>query len=200
MRELGYCIGDLILRQRLYIIDEFYSDPYAVRNIALQSNFALAGNYPGRRTAPIVDSWVPDTLERILGQPITQWPVERDNGAFQLTFLGHHTAVHADPGWVGLIYLTPDPPPMSGTVFYKHLATNSVDAPTDTSLRVACEADGSDPSKWQVINVVGNMFNRLVLFEGCQWHSAGEFFGDGPETGRLFQTFFFWLKDSADWL
>ena len=39
--------------------------------------------------------------------------------------------------------------------------------------------------------MVGNMFNRLVLYRANQWHQSLEYFGNGIEDGRLFMTFFF---------
>ena len=35
------------------------------------------------------------------------------------------------------------------------------------------------------------MFNRLVIWDAHLIHSATDYFGHSPETGRLFQMFFF---------
>jgi hypothetical protein len=187
------------MRPRLFIVENFYSDPHAVRKVALRSDFAVEGNYPGLRTRPALELWIREAIQEVVGEPITNWPLERDNGSFQYALCGHRTAVHADPGWVGLIYLTPNPAPRSGTLFYRHISTNLMNAPADSELRISCERDGCDPSKWEKLDTIGNVFNRLVLFEGRRWHSADEFFGESLETSRLFQTFFFWTSSSFDW-
>ena len=38
---------------------------------------------------------------------------------------------------------------------------------------------------------IGNVFNRLVIFDGGLIHSGNDYFGHSRETGRLFQIFFF---------
>jgi hypothetical protein len=39
--------------------------------------------------------------------------------------------------------------------------------------------------------MVGNVYNRLVLYRGDLFHSSLDYFGEGLNDGRLFQTFFF---------
>ena len=48
-----------------------------------------------------------------------------------------------------------------------------------------------DYTKWELHDVIGNKFNRLVLYRGDYFHASLDYFGDSPENGRLFQTFFF---------
>jgi hypothetical protein len=83
-------------------------------------------------------------------------------------------------GWTGLVYLNPD-------------------APRDTGLRTWKNRFGkdfewmTDKSRWQLIDEYANVYNRLILCRGWMPHSGGAGFSDSlrPETGRLFQTFFF---------
>ena len=39
--------------------------------------------------------------------------------------------------------------------------------------------------------MVGNVYNRLVLYRGDMFHRSLEYFGNDKNDGRLFQTFFF---------
>ena len=48
----------------------------------------------------------------------------------------------------------------------------------------------SDVSKWDKVAEVGNIYNRIVLFRADQWHTSLDYFGSGPEDGRLTQVFF----------
>jgi hypothetical protein len=48
-----------------------------------------------------------------------------------------------------------------------------------------------DPSQFDVVDIVGNVYNRLVLFNAKFIHSASSYFGNSIENGRLFQLFFF---------
>ena len=51
--------------------------------------------------------------------------------------------------------------------------------------------DSRNYEKWELMDSVGNKFNRCILFKGKRSHQSGEYFGDDKETGRLFQTYFF---------
>ena len=48
-----------------------------------------------------------------------------------------------------------------------------------------------DLTKWQQVDKVGNIFNRLILFDSKRFHMSMDYFGDSKENGRLFQVFFF---------
>ena len=88
--------------------------------------------------------------------------------------------------------MTPDAPLSSGTAFYRF------------NDGATCEAEGKilnnkdevdrwsqDFTKWELVDTVGNVFNRLVLFNAHRYHMSMDYFGDTKENGRLFQTFFF---------
>ena len=49
----------------------------------------------------------------------------------------------------------------------------------------------TDFTKWELIDQVGNVFNRLVLFNAHHFHTSMDYFGSNPGDGRLFQVFFF---------
>ena len=51
--------------------------------------------------------------------------------------------------------------------------------------------DGQDYTKWELVDTIGNIYNRLVLYPGDLFHASLDYFGKDLETGRLFQTFFF---------
>ena len=48
-----------------------------------------------------------------------------------------------------------------------------------------------DETKWEVVDQIGNIYNRLVLWHGKAVHSASVYFGKDIEDSRLFQVFFF---------
>ena len=55
------------------------------------------------------------------------------------------------------------------------------------------EIDNSsqDLTKWEQVDKVGNIFNRLILFNAKRFHMSLDYFGNSKENGRLFQVFFF---------
>ena len=48
-----------------------------------------------------------------------------------------------------------------------------------------------DPTEFDVVDVVGNIYNRIVIFNAKFIHSASCYFGTNIDNGRLFQLFFF---------
>ena len=55
---------------------------------------------------------------------------------------------------------------------------------------------GQDSTKWKLVDRIGNIFNRLILFNARHYHMSLDYFGNDIETGRLFQTFFFSTEES----
>ena len=76
--------------------------------------------------------------------------------------------------------MTPDAPFSAGTGFFR--------------AKDPSPSNGYDMTRWDLVNQIGNVFNRLVLFDSNQWHTSMDYFGDCKENGRLFQVFFFKTK------
>lgn len=52
-----------------------------------------------------------------------------------------------------------------------------------------------DPTAWEPVDVIGNRYNRLVIWDARLVHSASCYFGSTKDNGRLFQMFFFNASD-----
>lgn len=177
----------------LMIIDNFYNNPDGVRSYALSQQFNITGNFPGARTSPYLPDDVKAAIQQCvknLAGNITNWfdsPNDQGySGAFQLTTAIDRTWIHADYNtmWAGVCYLTPDAPHSSGTGLYRHKATGEY-------RRSNTDHDGYDYTTWDLVDVVGNKYNRLVLYRGDLFHASIDYFGNNAQNGRLFQTFFF---------
>jgi hypothetical protein len=173
----------------LLIIDDFYTNPDAVRAFALSQPFSVKGNYPGSRTAPYLTQDIKNAIQHWLSPvgPITHWFEDQGyTGAFQLTTAQDRTWIHSDHfnTWAGVCYLTPDAPHTGGTGLYRHKATGEFK-------RVTTDHEGYDYTKWDLFDKIGNKYNRLILYRGDLFHASLDYFGEGPQDGRLFQTFFF---------
>ena len=48
-----------------------------------------------------------------------------------------------------------------------------------------------DKTDLDVVDIAGNVYNRLIIFNAQTIHAASEYFGDAKENSRLFQIFFF---------
>jgi hypothetical protein len=176
------------------IVDNFYIDPIAVRDFALTQNFDVVGNYPGKRTQSCSEPFFSNIKQyiesNIIKTPITYWPTEY-NTSFQITTEESKTWIHHDcTRWAGVIYLTPNAPIESGTGIYRHkeskIFLHQSNSPIDYNEAAIIEKD------WELIAFCGNIFNRLVIYNGMLYHrSVLPGFGTCKQTGRLFQTFFF---------
>jgi hypothetical protein len=51
--------------------------------------------------------------------------------------------------------------------------------------------ESQDYTKWDMVDRVGNVFNRLILYRSENFHVSLDYFGKDKEDGRLFQVFFF---------
>jgi hypothetical protein len=109
------------------------------------------------------------------------------NGAFQYTTSRDRSWIHCDKGhnWAGVLYLTPQAPLSAGTAFYRHKEFGD-QVPGEIASR-----DSLDYSKWDCVDRVGNVYNRLLLFRSVHFHQSMDYFGTDLHNGRLFQVFFF---------
>lgn len=184
-----------------YIVDNFYTDVDAVRQMALNMEFGVRGNYPGQRTVPVYNQGVKDLIESII-QPvagkITRWNTDY-TGTFQYTTQRDRSWVHADQttSWAGVCYLTPDAPLSAGTGLFRHKATGLTaaqklaDGTYDKDILALIGKDSQDMTKWEMTTFLGNVYNRLVIYRGDLFHTSLDYFGTDKFDGRLFQTFFF---------
>jgi hypothetical protein len=184
----------------LIVIDGFYNNALEVRRYALSLPFDVAGNYPGKRTAPQIAEGTKSVLEKTLGAKIDYWPTDKYNGSFQLATGAERSWIHYDETtWAGVLYLTPDAPVLSGTAFYRHRETGLMACPGGSANPSAptINRDAQKPEAWEEVDRVGNVFNRLVLFKGSRLHCSCPYFGDNPENARLFQLFFFNAEETT---
>lgn len=182
-------------------IDNFYNDVDAVREMALNMEFGVRGNYPGQRTVPVYNEDVKNAINGIIrpyAGEITRWDSEY-TGAFQYTTQRDRSWIHADQTttWAAVIYLTPNAPLSGGTGLFRHKETGLNMAPKlpngeyDMSIMDEIYKDSQDMTKWEMTNFVGNVYNRLIMYRGDIFHTSLDYFGRDLHDGRLFQTFFF---------
>ena len=184
----------------LLVIDNFYKNAMSVRNFALNEEYTISGNYPGTRTRSFATNELKNIIQKYIepfSGKITDFPMGNDtyNGAFQYTTSRDRSWIHTDShnNWGGVLYLTPEAPLSSGTAFYKIKET------TDISIgmyeKELCKEYTSsysqDLTKWELVDKIGNIFNRLVLFNSKRYHMSMDYFGTDKINGRLFQVFFF---------
>ena len=190
----------------LIVIDNFYNNAMETRNYILTQEFKVRGNYPGQRTISYATQHLKDIIQEYVlpfGGKIIDFPMPDEsnindnsiyNGAFQYTTSRDRSWVHIDGfnNWAGVLYMTPNAPLSSGTAFYKYMDGTSCEK-DQKIMNNKKETDrfSQDLTKWEQVDKVGNVFNRLILFDSNRFHMSMDYFGDSKENGRLFQVFFF---------
>jgi hypothetical protein len=193
----------------LIVVDNFYNNAQKTRDFILTQEFSVKGNFPGQRTISYANEHLKNIIQSYVGPfggKITEFPItstlELDktgdksnyNGSFQYTTARERSWVHTDSwnNWAGVLFLTPNAPISSGTAFYRFM--NGEYTEEDVKLLGTKEQSdrfSQDLTKWELVDTVGNVFNRLVLFNSKRFHMSMDYFGDNKENSRLFQVFFF---------
>jgi len=180
----------------VFIVDNFYADPYAVREFAMNQEYEEDGEgkgYTGRRTfKQYFPPGIKERFEEIIGEKIVNWEGHGYNGRFQYNRAGDKLVYHCDEQkWAGLIYLTPNAPYQAGTRLLAHKKTRvrfNKEPRIMECFNQECFLDGTP---FETVDHVGNVFNRLVIYRGGLIHSASEYFGWNMENARLWHMFFF---------
>lgn len=199
------------MNQNIIVVDDFYTNPDEIRNIALNSNYPepeTEYTYPGKNSE---DSYYNQEIhfnfEKLINQKLK--PADR-NGYFRISLENdsHKQDIHVDPSWEwgAVVYLSnpKDCVNEGGTSFWRHNTLNIEMCPkTDkeaqnygfSSYEEARGSfvydDGQDRSKWTRYFLCPMKYNRMVIFRTYLWHSHNYNFGTNLENGRLVQLFFF---------
>jgi hypothetical protein len=181
------------------VVDNFYTNPDAVRDYALTRNYVERGYHGavGHRTLEHKHfKGTREYFESLLGSKMEEgtelggWDYQT-NGVFQHCMAEDPFVIHADnQKWAAMVYLTPDAPVECGTTLYRHKETgkDTVRKKEDWSM---FNGNFYDPTPFEVVDVVGNKYNRMILFDAQHIHAASQYFGDSLENDRVFQLFFF---------
>ena len=196
------------------ILDNFFDNPDSIREWGLKQKFgpALDGQWPGLRTDPL--SEINPGLHEVLchryfnlffdlrGGERVDWIVDaRFQKADKSCGQGWiHT--DNDARLTGIIYLTPNPDPNTGTSVYAR--KNSVDfVPAMELNKIKIEQysnrmpkEEAEPSRQELASGfvetirVSNVYNRLVTFDAYLKHAAHDYFGNDDSNSRLTIIFF----------
>lgn len=178
------------------VVDNFYSNPDEVRALALQQDYAPDLRYhKGQRTDKrFFAEGTKQIFESLLGRKITNWTTYNYNGIFQYCNAEDALVYHSDlQSYAAVVYLTPDAPPQCGTSFFrsKHRPDIRKCHYDDPSYNDVFKGGFYDKTKFELVDVVGNVYNRLAMWDAKLIHAATEYFGKDKTDSRLFHLFFF---------
>jgi hypothetical protein len=180
------------LDRKVFVVDNFYDDPDRVRNYALSVEFSADIRwYKGLRSK---ETYRPHSIKRafenIIGQTITLWD-DGYNGCFQITTSNDPQVYHYDQQrWAGMIYLTPNAPLESGTRSHRSKITGLRHS-SQEGIDMSFSSGFYDSTKFDTVDNIGNIYNRLLIMDARAIHSAGPYFGQNEQDGRLTHLFFF---------
>jgi len=188
------------MRVEMLSIADFYNNPDEVRAFAMSQEFGESGNYPGRRTKSFLNDSIKQVIQdniRPFAGEVTFWG-DISSGAFQYTTAYDKSWIHSDgiTNWAGVCYLTPDAPLSAGTGLFRHKQTGLRGWTYNEHTKEETESSSTytesmDYTKWEMVDRIGNVYNRLIIYRGDLFHVSLDYFGKGLQDGRLFQTFFF---------
>lgn len=197
-------VKDIRIRKNIVpeiiVVDNFYENPDDIREIALAQEFTPDLRYhKGKRTSKkFLASGTKQMFESLLGRRITNWAEHGYNGIFQYCTPEDALVYHSDvQSYAGAIYLTPNAPVETGTSFFR-----SKEYP---DIRKTWYEKGNyeeifkggfyDKTKFELVDNVGNIYNRLVIWDSRLIHSASQYFGTDKYNSRLFHLFFFDIEE-----
>jgi hypothetical protein len=188
------------MKVQTIIIDDFYKNPDEVRAFALAQEFSQHGNYPGQRTRPFLAENVKNSISDIIrpyAGEVTSWG-DDSTGSFQYTTARDRSWIHSDDttDWAAVLYLTPNAPISAGTGIFKHKETGvnrwrSSEHTDSENSQAPGVLHSQDFTKWEMVDRLGNVYNRMVIYKGDLFHVSLDYFGNDKQDGRLFQVFFF---------
>ena len=200
----NYVISNV--KPNLIVIDNFYKNPNEVRDYALKLNYEPPENHgavgyrceSGRK----IKDGTKELFEKLLhksipdGNNVGEWNYST-NGCFQWCNASVPIVYHADnQKYAAIIYLTPDAPPNCGTSFFRHkkykIRNSEIFSKSDWyQSDLNYKEPHLDKTQWEVVDNIGNVYNRLVIFDAQYIHAVTEYFGEDINNSRLFQLFFF---------
>ena len=191
------------------IVDNFFDDPYKVIDFSKQLKYHRAKNHqwPGTRTGPIGEldknffHWSTNKIISLLfPMNIEQikWKANQQFQRIPYKTYGKSGWIHRDNNieFTAIIYLSNHP--KSGTNIYKPKHFVSEPPHNDKKTKFFKDLQSSSVSEqWRkkanahfekIVDLHSN-FNRLVLFDGHQWHGT-ESYGTDKEDRLTLITFF----------
>ena len=179
------------------VVDNFYKNPDKIREFALKQDFQENPQYHKGKRCINPEFRFPglkEQFEKILNCNIADWHKYPVNACFQYCIAGEAPVYHHDlQQYAGVLFLTPDAPPDTGTRFYRSKNTKRMEFRGE-DYEATYKTGHYDSTQFDQVDVVGNVYNRLVLFNAHLIHAAPLYFGNDINNGRLFQLFFFDVK------
>ena len=210
----------------IWVVDDFYPNPDEIRKKALRLDFwrGLSKKqkakifHPGHRAIPNRQWWWENRIylrnrwKDIANVQVHDFESMKSSCAFNLGFKEKqnrfnwlHSDAQFEPNtcmYACVIYLTPNPPPNTGTLLLESASGSIYDETKqgkwkkeDTTFK-GNFWDNPVSEEYKVHTRVENRYNRLVMYDARMLHAPEDAgFGDSKETARLTQIGFWYGED-----
>jgi tetratricopeptide (TPR) repeat protein len=181
------------MNKRLWVVDDFYVEPDKVREFALGVEYDDDLQwYKGSRSKEQFNfPGIKEAFEKVMGIKLKPFESHAMCGRFQLLTAKDNLVYHVDSQkWAAMIYLTPHAPTQTGTVLLKSLITGARHS-DDPSFENTFQGGFYDKTKFEIVDQVGNVYNRLIIMDARCIHAAAQYFGQSKDDCRLTHLFFF---------
>jgi len=201
----------------LTIVDNFWENPYKLREFALQQEYLDNGSevgYAGERTARLHD--LNNNITHVFFKKVLSlfFDVNKESVDYEVTCEFQIISEKFEDGWchtdsgrdiAGILYLTPNAPKNSGTSICKlkkNVDLNKLNHSLKNKFYTAAKIGDEDNmnlyrktreehnSKFETTVEISNVFNRLVVYNSKEWHKANYFFGKDKYDSRMTLVFF----------
>lgn len=185
------------------VVDDFFEEPQELRSWALGKGFQ-------EEVSPVDDMlykgvckdppWIFNQEAELKLSYLLRSPAKISLSFLRLTM--HRQVeddkriVHLDAAYAkyaATIYLNETFPLDSGTIIYKHRATNMSSTPRTTDEVAAWERDCNHLELWEPIGIAEMEWNRALVMSTSLFHASMPVsgFGSGPSEGRMVFVAFF---------
>jgi hypothetical protein len=197
------------------IFNNFLQMPTIVRTWAINQTYYTSTEFttmynqhtdwPGKRTVHVADldnEYADIVLGRLASIASNHYGLKNISirSYFQLTTEQDGDSwVHQDNDTdvAAVLYLNKNPPTNSGTTLYHcndvHKWTSYMsDQQGYNTLKTINTLENKQlyEQLFEPVDIIGNVFNRLIMYNGTEFHKSNNYFGNNVETGRLTQIFF----------
>lgn len=173
--------------RQVFICDNFYNNPDEIRQFILnnlenkQSLTSFVKNMPEFQ----------EQFENIMGINLPYFNKYENNGEVALNIAGDSILIGTGNAQYGaVLFLSPDAPVNTGITLYRSKHTGKMTV-SESEREKVFKNGNQDTTEFEPVDVIGNVYNRLVIFNNNFIHAISHNFGNNPTNGRLVQTFAF---------
>jgi hypothetical protein len=178
------------MQKKLVIVDHFLKDPTKLTRLEPLINQNNGGFGFHLKTSFNTAKSIADQVTEAVGVDLAVTSNSTFSGHLRKTpseqlRTSYRFRAHYDIGYNIIIYLSPDHRQGGGTAFYRHkktgldslfdpeqvLAVTKKKKWTLEKLLETLDHDQNEPKAWQQVSSIAARFNRLVFFNGLQFHS-----------------------------